>query len=304
MTDDSPTQAAGSPAEKGAAPTRPEQAPADDSPRPLRPRQWRPRGSWEAVGAIAGVVSLLAGVVIGVMQLRGPQAVSGPEPTPASRATGAATSPPVGSDEALELVEVEFGDGPPAAGRTQWETRPLVVTLRNGSDEPAVLTGVKLVVHDTYKVPTCGLPVGGGIAPTYDYEFRFPVDMTTPWVGTGGRNFLVAPRSVDALSVTMGPDESGNQLLWRFSLSGIFKGGREVHWGDGVGMEGFDVPAAQYEQYAAGFGPVGTPEDMRRCGAETADRILAYTSPSPASPQLIYPLVPRLLAGYEGLAKR
>ncbi|MEH1163946.1 hypothetical protein V6V47_01010 [Micromonospora sp. CPCC 205539] len=206
-------------------------------------------------------------------------------------------------DDALELVEVEVDEGPPAAGRSPLEARPLVLTFRNGSDEPAVLTGVKVVVHDTYKLVTCGLPEGGGEESTYNYDFIFPDDTSSAWTGTGSRNFSVAPHSVEALSVTIGPDRSGNLLLWRFSLYGSFKGGREVHWGDGVGIEGFDVSVAQYERYAAGSGPMGAPEDMRRCGAETADQIRAFAQPNPASPQLVYPLVQRLIAGYEALAQ-
>ena len=48
---------------------------------------------------------------------------------------------------------------------------------------------------------------------------------------------------------------------------------------------------------------MGTPEDMRRCAAETADRIRAFAEPSATSPQRVYPLVQRLIAGYEALAQ-
>jgi hypothetical protein len=282
---------------------------------PVRPAAARRRVSWEAIGGITAVAALVASVVFGILQV----------------ATAPEDSPPAASalpaDERLELVEVEFDTRPaevtvleelfPGAvpsvspnprasvppGASTVRRVPLLVTLRNPSGDTAVLTGVKLVVHETGEAQVCGKPTGGGVSASLNYDFRFPTNEDQPWSRVNPQNFAVAPGAVEALSVTMGPMNSGELLtVWRFSVYGVSKGGREAHWADGVAVEG--PPRAD------GFGEYIWPSprnpaevgQVRACAAAAADRLQVMIDAPASVTRVVHPDVQPLLAAYRTAA--
>lgn len=227
---------------KPAPPEKPNgQPPA--SPKKLQGRNRRLRVPWQEIGVVATVAGVVVALSLGVLEFL-------------NRPTDNSSLPP---DERLELVDLEFADPQPVAileyvGAGERPTvsasaqpsstqtteselhRPVVLTLRNPSDDTAVLTGVKLVVHQTYDGGYCGIG-GGAVSVSMNYEFRFPSTVVeVPWAGINPKNFAVQPHEVDALSITMGPDLQVDTLLWRFSLYGVSSGGREAHWGDGIAI--------------------------------------------------------------------
>lgn len=251
--------------------------------------------------------------------------------TNGSQSTAAAsnetpTSPPPSSgsppDDLLELVEMEYGQeaaqvavtgmmdlgaasaGPPPPDAQPIKARPLVLTLRNTGDNPLVLTGLKLVVHEVFQVPTCATAVGGGVSPTLNYDFRFPVPPAGEWSATEPQNFAVKPRSVDALSVTIGPAESGDPVyVWRYSVYAVVKQGREILWGGGVGTDGFEVSADDYRAYTRYGTPTNaSPAEIRACAREVVEKVRGYSGQSVQPTFAVQPEIENLIEAYEELA--
>ncbi|MEU6202558.1 hypothetical protein ABZ814_03070 [Micromonospora musae] len=282
---------------------------------PLQPRRpaERRKVSWEAVAGVTAVVGLAATIVFSVLQLT---TADSPEAAP----------PP---DERLELVEAEFaGEStavtvleevppgaqpnvspyPEASAGADAPSLPalrLLVTLRNPTEETAVLTGVKLVVHEALQAPVCGRPSGGGIAASVNYSFRFPANLPGPWSQTNPQNFAVAPRGVDALSVSMGPELTADVLtVWRFSVHGVSKGGREVHWADGVATEYATTDEDTYTDYVwPKPRNQGGEEEIRACAADAEQRLRRLAEA--AGPDAVtHPGFTALLGAYRTLAAR
>ncbi|TDC37393.1 hypothetical protein E1211_10440 [Micromonospora sp. 15K316] len=281
-------------------------------PRPRRPAERR-KVSWEAVAGVTAVVGLVATIVFSVLQLT---TADSPEAAP----------PP---DERLELVEAEFAgestavtvleevppDGRPSvspypevSAAADAASRPalhLLVTLRNPTEETAVLTGVKLVVHEALQAPVCGRPSGGIVRASVNYSFRFPTDLAGSWSRTNPQNFAVAPRDVDALSVTMGPELSANVLtVWRFSVYGVSKGGREALWAHGVATE---FATTDEEPYTGYIWPQprerGEQDRIRTCAADAEQRLRRLAEA--AGPDAVtHPGFTALLGAYRTLAAR
>ena len=276
---------------------------------PRRRRQW----PWEAVAGAAAVAGVVVAAVLGVAQLL----TAAPDDQP----------PAADADSRLELVDVEFSQQPvmvtvldyvdpegnpvvlptteATAGAPSEERHALVITLRNNADQPAVLTGVKLVVHETMLVVPCSGQIGGGVAPSLNYDFRFPapVNATKPWSALSPLNFTVDPRSVDALSITVGPeisDSGWTLLLWRFSIYGVTKGGTETLWGHGVSMDPMAGTKGQFDEFVRGPSPEeNTPEKMSSCARERQGDIEAFTRARGGA--VIHPGTDALLAAYRRL---
>ncbi|WP_020519410.1 hypothetical protein [Catelliglobosispora koreensis] len=248
----------------------------------------RRRASWEAIGGITAIAGLVVAAVFGVLEL-----------LPDRQA-------PV--DERLELVDLEFA--PDAAdvadlrGGDAYPRPVLLVTLRNPADDTAVLTGVKLVVRDLLRVPGCGLASGGDLGPTLNYDFKFPVAQGD-WEETSPRNFAVAPRSADALSITMGPKQSDDHLvfLWRFSVYGVSAAGREAHWGDGIAINIHASPQG-YEEYVWGErSPSITEVQVRACAGTRAKEIASYLAKH-SDATLRHREIASLLTGFQSMAAK
>jgi hypothetical protein len=263
------------------------------------------RPNWDAVVAVTGLASLVMAVAVWLLP-----------PLPWGGGT------PV--DERLELVDVEFGaeatnvlvleDLPP--GREATVTpRPgyvptgsddtsrrsaLVITLRNPTDDTAVLTGVKLVVHEAVIAEPCGPPSGGRIAASVNYDFRFGA---VPWSQVHPQNFAVPPRDVDALSVTMGPavDDPIGIDVWRFSVYGVSAGGKEIHWADGVAANLGPDPVDHRAFIWDSFDPAtDSAEAVRTCAAEKARALRSLLGePADAVPFVVQSAVSDLVAAYE-----
>ncbi|MEV6368818.1 hypothetical protein AB0L86_18230 [Micromonospora musae] len=262
---------------------------------------------------MTAVVGLVATIVFSVLQLT---TADSPE----------AAAPP---DERLELVEAEFAakaaairvleEVPPdaepsvspypepsaAADAASRPTLHLLITLRNPTEETAVLTGVKLVVHEQLQAPVCGRTSGGGISDSLNYSFRFPADPPGSWSQVNPQNFAVAPRGVDALSVSMGPELTGDVLpVWRFSVYGVSKGGREALWADGVATEFATTDESPYTDY---IWPQprerGEEERIRTCAADAEQRLRRLAEA--AGPDAVtHPGFTALLGAYRTLAVR
>ncbi|GIF62357.1 hypothetical protein Ais01nite_03920 [Asanoa ishikariensis] len=278
---------------------------------------------------MAGIASALIAVVFGIAQC-------GPSSDP-KRVSDATTSTPTlppptseparpetPADDLLELVEMEYGQeaaevevtgmlepGAPTADPPEPDTkpvkvRPLVLTLRNTGDNPLVLTGLKVVVHEVLMVPACATEGGGGVAPTLNYEFRFPVPPTSEWSATGPQNFAVEPRSVDALSVTIGPAASGDAVyVWRYSVHAVVKDGREILWGGGVGTDGFEVSVDDYLAYTVyGQDSGASPAAIRACADEVVETVQGYIDQSTAPAFAVQSEVEHLIEAYQRLASK
>jgi hypothetical protein len=257
---------------------------------------------------VAGVV---AGIVFSILQLT--VADSEPDET---------ELPP---DDRLELIDLEYANRPinvPVRGQydagedsmrpvTPGETspqRPLVLTFRNPSGSAAVLTGIKLVIHETHHVRACGKGNGGGgVDPTLNYDFGFPADLKDPWEKVNGQNFSIPAHGVDALSVTVGPDISikNDVTLWRFSIYGVSSGGRESHWGDVVAME--EMTFEDQKAYVWGsLRADGLTKDLagevRNCSAHTADQVEAFRHGG-SMPSVEHPSVAGLVAAHRAVAQ-
>jgi hypothetical protein len=262
------------------------------------------RPNWDAVAAVTAVAGLVLAAAVWLVP-----------PLPWGGGT------PV--DERLELVDVEFGgeatnvlvleDLPPGREATV-SPRPgyvptgadkavgsaaLVITLRNPTDDTAVLTGVKLVVHEVVAAKPCGRPSGGGVAASVNYDFRFDA---APWSQVNPQNFAVAPRGVDALSITMGPFvDSATIDVWRFSVYGVSTGGNEIHWADGVAANVGPEPVDHRAYIWDLFDPAtDSAEAVRSCAAEMAEalgRLLGAAGDG--VPFVVQPAVRDLVAEYE-----
>lgn len=250
---------------------------ADSSKSGIRPG----KGPWEAIGGITAVAGVVVAVVFGVMELTKPDTESQVLP----------------ADERLELVDVEFAAEPvdvavleelgpggqpkesPGPGKKGIDTEPhfpLVITLRNPADDPAVLTGVKVVVHEVIDAPPCGSAFGGDVQISANYDFWFPIDLDGAWSKVNPQNFAVEPHAVDALSITIGPDLADAIIssVWRFSVYGVSKGGREAHWGDGIGTTHPRADIAKNIEYVkAGFPRNRTEAEIRECAGENAGHL-------------------------------
>ncbi|SNS75664.1 hypothetical protein SAMN05421812_101670 [Asanoa hainanensis] len=193
---------------------------------------------------------------------------------------------------------------PPAPDTTPARVRPLVLTLRNTGDNPLVLTGLKVVVHEVFTVPSCASVAGGEVAPTLNYDFRFPVPSTGEWSATGPQNFAVEPRSVDALSVTIGPAASGAAVYaWRYSVYAVVKDGQEILWGGGVGTDGFEVSASDYEAYTRYGVPSGSsPAEIRACADNVVKTVRGYIDQPTGPAHAVQPELDNMIEAYEGLA--
>ncbi|MFF4879453.1 hypothetical protein [Micromonospora sp. NPDC000668] len=272
--------------------------------------------SWNAVTGITGVAALVVGIVLGFLQWVAPPNVDKP----------GEDAPP--ADERLELVDAEFDPIPrpvtvledvgpgeplrisphpetsPAAGANTEQRLKLVLTQRNPSDDPAVLTGVKLVVHRIFRAPVCGAPTGGGIHPSLNYDFHFPEALSEPWSQVNPQNFTVAPRSVDALSITMGPRISGELgVIWRFSVYAVSKGGKEAHWVDGVATDYPPVDDEDYRRYIWAEPRKAVDTDrVRRCAAEAAEKLQEFVRGGDPPASVMHPGVDRLIAAYRRMA--
>ncbi|MBQ1019826.1 hypothetical protein KBX71_18435 [Micromonospora sp. D93] len=272
--------------------------------------------SWNAVTGITGVAALVVGIVLGFLQWIAPPGANQPE----------SKAPP--ADERLELVDAEFDPTPkpvtvledvfpghpfevspypetsPAPGANTLQRLKLVLTQRNPSDDPAVLTGVKLVVHRTFRTPVCGDPMGGGVNPSLNYDFHFPEALSAEWSQVNPQNFTVAPRSVDALSITMGPRIGGDLgLVWRFSIYAVSKDGKEAHWVDGVATEYPPLDDEVYRSFIwAGPQPASDTDRVRRCAAEAAEELQEFVSDGDPPATVVHPGVDRLIAAYRRMA--
>jgi hypothetical protein len=224
------------------------------------------KNSWQAVGGITAIVTVLVGIVFGIAELR--------------------KDPKAPVDTSLEVVDVEFaanpaevtvlseavkGEQPAAPASTGAGTQPqpaLVITMRNPADDPAVLTGLKLVVHETLLIPGCGPAQGGGIDTSLNYDFRFPTPLSQPWSHVNPQNFGVDPHGVDALSITMGPQRADEIVVtWRFSVYAVAKGGLQAHWADGIAS---NTPGnGDFSGYVRGdpSAPGYDEQAMRQCAA-------------------------------------
>lgn len=292
-----------------------QETPAVAKPPTAKGPRRRRKQRWPLILNISAVAGVVAGIVFGAAEL-----ISN---------AGDNNSDSVPADERLELVDFEFSTRParvtvleylepgdtakkspyPERSATPGEESelhyPLVVTLRNPSDDPAVLTGVKLVVHEVITAVSCGTGPGGGVAASLNFSCRFPTTLSAPWEQVNPQNFAVEAHSVDALSITAGPEATaGNILLWRFSVFGVSKGGREAHWGDGVGVtfeESLraelettgDISKLSYEAYVVGDSDLVSRETIRACAARTAKTVEQLTAGATA-----HPGIPPLVAAY------
>lgn len=294
--------------------------------------------SWEAVVGIATVAGVIVGAVFGVASLM--QAPENQAHTPenqphASESVQTAEGEP--ADRGLELVDVEFsqqledvtvqeelsaGELHPVKtpGRKE-QHRTLVVTLRNTGDDTAVLTAVKVVVLHAMRTPYCGSGYGGGISVSLDYDFRFSTDSLSrgstwePWSQTNSQNFAVAPHAVDALSITVGPDlhEPNHRvgdplpLLWRFSVYGIFKGGKEAYWGDAIGISSELTPAGYRDAVLSPPG-VGaeislSEAELRGCANQALKDLELLTRSDQDISVISHPSIADLMGVYHELTK-
>lgn len=237
------------------------------------------RGRWEAVGGITAVASLVVGIVFGVIELTKEPSKGGDDTPPA--------------DERLELVDVEFAADPVdvtvlelvrvgerpivsakpgKSGVDNEPYRPLVITLRNPADDPAVLTGVRLTVHEVLPVPTCGPQQRSSVSTSLNFDFRFPSPFGGAWSGTNPQNFVVAAHGVDALSVTMGPElvDDDTASVWRFSVFGVSQGGTQWHWADGLATDFGGASAEAYREYVWRDAPKRgySEQDVAACAAQ------------------------------------
>jgi hypothetical protein len=279
-----------------------------EKPRPApktRPPK-RSRLSWEAVGGITAIAGVVAAVVFGVLQAVAP--AQSPEPTP-----GVSSVP---ADERLELVDLKASRDPvdvpvgyvsdgesktPATGGETEKRRALVVTLRNSDQDPAILTGVKLVVHSTLSPLGCGPGAGGGVVSSLNYDFRFPEKLQEPWTHVDPQVFEVAPHEADALSITMGPEGgTGLSLIWRFSVYGVSKGGKEAYWGDGVWTDYYEASEADYARYVRGESPKPVDAEVRSCAAEVLRGLKSFTADSSL---IVHPGVTAMIDYYQRLAQ-
>ncbi|GAA4558715.1 hypothetical protein [Planotetraspora kaengkrachanensis] len=297
----------------------PETAPSGDPPPDAQaakaPARKRPRLTWEAVGGITAIAGLVAAVVFGVLQVAAPSQQA--EPT-----RGAPSAPGVPADERLELVDLSPSREPvdvpvsqyesdgrttaPSAGSTvpggdSRERRALVVTLRNSAGDTALLTGVKLVVHSTFEPSTCEGGAGEGVKATLNYDFRFPETLQVPWAHTEPQVFAVRPHDADALSITMGPEkEEGLTLMWRFSVYGVSKGGKEAYWGDGVWTDYYELSDADYARYVRGDSPKPVDDEVRACAAQVLSGLKNFTA---GSSLVVHPGVTAMIDYYRRLAE-
>ncbi|GII29075.1 hypothetical protein Pmi06nite_25170 [Planotetraspora mira] len=264
------------------------------------------RLSWEAVGGITAIAGVVAAVVFGVLQVVAPTESSEPSP-------GVSAVP---ADERLELVGMQASRDPvavpvrsisdgdvstvPTGGETE-ERRALVVTLRNSDQDPAILTGVKLVVHSTLRPIGCGPGEGDAVLPSLAYDFRFPATLSEPWTHVDPQVFEVAPHEADALSITMGPEKgAGMSLMWRFSVYGVSKGGKEAYWGDGVWTDYYEASEADYARYVRGESPKPIDDEVRSCAAGVLRGLKSFTADSSL---IVHPGVTAMIDYYQRLAQ-
>ncbi|GAA4594737.1 hypothetical protein GCM10023194_62490 [Planotetraspora phitsanulokensis] len=305
-----PTPPSDAPAAKGPASQGPAaESPASQGPAAKGTAKKRSRLTWEAVGGITAIAGLVAAVVFGVLQAVAPSQSA--EPTTSG-------VPAVPADERLELVALSPSREPvdvpvsayvsnnrtavpTAPGDESRESRALVVTLRNSDEDTALLTGVKLVVHSTFVPLACGSPAGEGVKTTLNYDFRFPKDLQGPWTHTEPQVFAVTPHDVDALSITMGPEEeAGMTLMWRFSVYGVSKGGKEAYWGDGVWTDYYEMSDDDYARYVLGDPPEPVDDKVRSCAADVLKGLESFT----ADPSLVvHPGVTAMIDYYRRLAQ-
>jgi hypothetical protein len=277
----------------------------------------RRRPGWQTILNISAVAGVVSGIVFGAAEL-----------------ISNLNSGEVPVDERLELVDVEFsarpakvtvleyvepGNAPSVSpfreqpGKPAKESElqyPLTVTLRNPGGDPAVLTGVKLVIHQIMVVASCGTGPGGGVSASLNFDFRFPVALAAQWEKVNPQNFTVAAHAVDALSITAGPETiPGTVLLWKFSVFGVSKGGNQAHLGDGVGMTLADALQAElettgdvsrlpYEAYVVGDSTTVSRETIRACAGRTAKSVEEFTATGGNGPSAVHPGVPALIAAY------
>jgi hypothetical protein len=278
---------------------------------------------WEAIVGTATVAGVVAGIVFGVTELLARWDDEDGVPV----------------DERLELIDFEFsadpvgvtvleyvGPGevavvspyPELAGDTGAESElhnALVLTFRNPSDDPAVLTGLKLVLHEVLYIAGCGSGPGGGVWASLNFNFRFPNNPAGPWEKVNPQNFSVAPHGVDALSVTIGPENREEKImLWHFSVYGVSTGGGEVHWGDGFGLHlgalhgdlevlG-DASAIDYHDYVIGDQDPHSPDILRNCAADRAATLETFTTVNTDVPVATHPGLPGLIATFREIGER
>ncbi|GAA1297089.1 hypothetical protein Psi02_13860 [Planotetraspora silvatica] len=290
---------------------------SDEKPRPV-PKTRPPKRfqlSWEAVGGITAIAGVVAAVVFGVLQMVAPA-----DETEPTRGTPSVSAVP--ADERLELVDLSPSREPvdvpvsqyesdgrttaPSAGSTvpggdSRERRALVVTLRNSTEDTALLTGVKLVVHSTFVPSTCEGGGGEGVKATLNYDFRFPEKLQGSWAHTEPQVFAVQPHDADALSITMGPEEeAGLTLMWRFSVYGVSKGGKEAYWGDGVWTDYYELSDADYASYVLGDSPKPVDDEVRACAAQVLSGLRNFTA---GSSLVVHPGVTAMIDYYRRLAE-
>lgn len=258
---------------------------------------WRSKISPWLDGDGARLVTLLtlAGALVTLGSWLILNAVRPDEPAPVEEALPQA-------DEALEVVDVDFGMEPVAvpideaslpgnataqstiSGGQQPErlddapAREVIVTLRNNTDDTAVLTAIRVDVHRSEFVSDCLFAGGGAIIPSFTYEFTFPVG-SEPWTRTDDQNFAVDPRSADALSVVVGPSARNilDGIAYTYTITAVSAAGREARWVDVLGTNWLMTleEAAQLSDFAVTAVDSGNPEiRSRRDAVACAQRSL------------------------------
>ncbi len=230
-------------------------------------------------------------------------------------------TPAASADEALELIEVEYADVPieveadPEAPEEYFEldetdsrpemVLPIEVTLRNNTDNSAVLTAVRVEVEYSVMLSPCEEGVGGTFSTPLLHDFRFE---DLPWADSSDREFEVEPRDADQFSITIGPDGVQGLFieLWRFSVFGESKDQRLAHWADGVGAEiSLGLNRESLLELAQHEVDKGVPiEEVRACAEDQLVKIrsIRQNGKTGGDFYIEHPGLDGLVEAYEGMA--
>jgi hypothetical protein len=255
-----------------------------------------------AAGAVVAIAATVIGMVVGLLTyLRPPVAPNPAQQSPDDRLELVSMVPAAKPYDAPVLGDVDGGgQAPPrqSTGETR-KRRSLQITLRNQTDNPAVLTAIRVVVKSSYTAELCGYGSGGGIDSSLDYQFRFDSEGRLPWSHTEPQQFQVAPHAVDALTVTIGPlRDAFPHYLWKFSVSGLLKDGREVPWGEAIWSDYYELKEDVYRDLILGRSP--PPEAARSACAKRAEAGLRKYIAGDGI--VLHPGIRDLLACYQELA--
>lgn len=191
----------------------------------------------------------------------------------------------------------------------RWRTaktsaRQVLITLANETDNPSVMTEIRVDVHEMVEIYDCGEAIGGSIVIGTLYDFKIPNQV--PWSGTQTQNFVVNPRSVEAFATTVGPMYGDLSMrVFRSSISAQTTSDGQLELGQIVGVDVYDPDFGYAEDFIAQYRASNSyaPGVIANCASQMLEMIEGLTNQAQQSSSAlaIDPTLETITAYYEGL---